>query len=72
MQRLKKSKPLFSKVIIEQTDSWQDRKKKIAKLQIQDAVHNLGVGLKEAKYHIDTIKEYNKFVNRLRKHFKYL
>lgn len=72
MHNKRKTKPLFAPIKMDPSEFLQERKKKISKLQIQDAVDKLEQWVRNAEYSWDAVKEVDKFKRKLRKALKYL
>lgn len=72
MAKQRKTKPLFTPIKMEQGDYIQERKKKVAKLQLQQAVNNLETDL-VCNVEFEQIQDpMNKFRRQIRKILKNL
>lgn len=68
----KTTKPLFEKIDLNKSDFYQDRKRKLNKLMLENLVNTFEINIKQAQYHWDIIHLFYKFKKSARKILKNL
>lgn len=68
----KTTKPLFEKIDLNKSDFYQDRKRKLNKLMLENLVDTFEINIKQAQYHLDIIHLFYKFKKSARKILKNL